>query len=68
MFELDKLELFPKSSRTVRFVNCSTHLYWLTAGAKRKEGRKGRRRQLASLLSVCLPGYPLCRKNRVAKW
>jgi hypothetical protein len=29
MFELDELELFPKSSRTVRFANCSTHLYWL---------------------------------------
>jgi hypothetical protein len=26
MFELDELELFPKSLRTVRFANCSTHL------------------------------------------
>jgi hypothetical protein len=43
MFELDELELFPESSRTVRFANCSTHLYTTDpdrAGDRAKEKKK----------------------------
>jgi hypothetical protein len=54
MFELDELELFPKSSRTVRFANCSTHLYKLngmiatgasTGGITDKPERKKERKK-----------------------
>jgi hypothetical protein len=31
MFELDKLDFFPKILQTVRFANCLTHLYYLLA-------------------------------------
>jgi hypothetical protein len=41
MFELGKLELFPKSSRTVRFANCSNTPLPPTQAGRTDEGEKG---------------------------